>query len=102
MNKDSKMLHNTYWYIHAQRKENGKQRILHIVADTLNKNDYLIAWGDFSAHTSNNPIEDILGTNGETVLNENGKMLINFAVFILTNMNESRWHRERERDTNIL
>jgi hypothetical protein len=29
-------------------------------------------------------------------------MLINFAVFILTNMNESRWHRERERDTNIL
>jgi exonuclease III len=49
--------------------------------DNVNKNDYLILGGDFNARPGNHSIKDVLGTNGKRVLNENGKMMINFTTF---------------------
>jgi hypothetical protein len=49
--------------------------------DTINKNDYLVVGGDFNAQIGQLPIKDILGTNGEMVLNKNRKTLRNFATF---------------------
>lgn len=49
--------------------------------NSVRKTDYIAICGDFNARVGKTPIERILGTNGETILNENGKMLQNFAVF---------------------
>ncbi|PSN40274.1 hypothetical protein C0J52_24554 [Blattella germanica] len=47
----------------------------------INKNDYLILAGDMNGRVGNMPVKDVLGTNGESTINENGKKLIDFASF---------------------
>jgi hypothetical protein len=41
--------------------------------DTINENDYTVVDGEFKARTGQHPIKDIIGTNGEMLLNENGE-----------------------------
>jgi hypothetical protein len=55
--------------------------ILQSHLNTINRNYYLILGGDFNTHVGNSPVENTLGTNRENVLNENGKMMINFALW---------------------
>ena len=46
--------------------------------DKVNKNDYIMLIGDMNASVGNNRIANIVGTNGEATLNNNGKNLKNF------------------------
>jgi hypothetical protein len=43
--------------------------------------DYMLLLGDMDARVGNNEACNIVGTNGEAVLNNNGKKLINFCTF---------------------
>lgn len=47
----------------------------------INKNDYIIIGGDFNARIGREKFENIIGTNGENCLNQNGKMLRDFACY---------------------
>jgi hypothetical protein len=46
---------------------------------SLNKYDYLIVAGDRNAQVGNKPIQNITGSNGESVLDENMRALRNFS-----------------------
>jgi exonuclease III len=71
--------------------------------NSTNKNDYLILGGDLNARIGNNPIPDLIGTNGEPTLNKNGQALRDFVPFNelkITNtffrhkdIDEYTWHR---------
>ena len=39
----------------------------------MNKNDYIMSIGDMIARAENNKVTNIVGTNGEAALNNNGK-----------------------------
>jgi len=47
--------------------------------DKINKNDYIVAVGNYNARVGNIPIDGILGTNGEITTNSNGHKLKEFA-----------------------
>lgn len=49
--------------------------------DKVNKNDYLMLMGDLNARVGNSRINDVMGTNGEAVINNNGAKLIDFCTF---------------------
>jgi len=53
------------------------QKILHKV----NKNDYIMLIGGTNARVGNNRVLNIVGTNGEATLNNNGRKLIDFCKF---------------------
>ena len=46
--------------------------------DTTNKYDYIIVAGDYNARVGKIPIDGILGTNGESIINNNGHKLKDF------------------------
>jgi exonuclease III len=48
--------------------------------DKTNKNDFLIVAGDLNAKIGNTPITGIVGNNGEPIINNNGRSLLNFAA----------------------
>jgi hypothetical protein len=80
--------------VHVYAPEEGRQEeniefyeLLQSHLNSINKSDYLAVCADFNARISQQPIDRILGMNGENVLNENGKTLKNFAIF-----NELRIH----------
>jgi hypothetical protein len=41
----------------------------------------MIIAGDFNARVGNKPVKGVMGTNGEAILNQNCKVLIDFAAF---------------------
>ena len=49
--------------------------------DKVDKSNYLIVAGDFNARVGNKEVNKIVGINGEPILNNNGKHLIDFATF---------------------
>ncbi|PSN32284.1 Craniofacial development protein 2 [Blattella germanica] len=56
--------------------------------DKVNKTDYIIIIGDLNARIGKNPVLNVVGDNGEDVLNEKGRQLIDFAAsnsFKITN-----------------
>lgn len=54
---------------------------LQTVVNNINPNDYLVIAGDLNARIGNKPIQNVMGKHGEITLNNNGKLLINFANF---------------------
>ena len=48
--------------------------------NSCNKNDYLIIAGDQNARVGSQPIPSVVGTFGESCLNENGNLLRDFAT----------------------
>jgi hypothetical protein len=48
---------------------------------TNNQQEYIITACDFNAKVSNVPIKGVTGTNEEAIINQNGKLLTNFADF---------------------
>ena len=46
---------------------------LQTILDEVNKNDYIMLIGDMKARVGNNRVANIVGTNGEATLNNNGK-----------------------------
>ena len=50
------------------------------VINKSNKNDYLLLLGDLNGRVGKVPVHNIVGTEGETTLNNNGKRLIEFSV----------------------
>jgi hypothetical protein len=68
--------------VYAPEEENIEfYELLHSHLNSINKSDYLAVCGDFNTRVGQQPIERILGMNGENVLNDNGKTLKNFAAF---------------------
>jgi hypothetical protein len=51
-----------------------------ILTDTINKNDYIII-SDCNDHIDKYLVKNIIGTNGERTLNENGKTLKNIDTY---------------------
>ena len=49
--------------------------------DKVNKNDYILLMGDLNARIRNRGIQNVMGTNGEDILNNNGNKLIDFSTF---------------------
>ena len=47
----------------------------------VNKNDCIMLIGNVKAKVGNNEVTNIVGTNGEVALNNNGKKLIDFCIF---------------------
>jgi len=47
--------------------------------DKINKNDYIIVTGDYKARVGKIPIYGILGTNGESTIDNNGHKIKEFA-----------------------
>lgn len=45
------------------------------------KNDIIIVLGDFNTRTENPAVQDVLGNNAEILLDINGKISINVALF---------------------
>ena len=43
------------------------------ILDKVNKNDYIMLTGDMNDRVGNNKVTNILGTNEEAALNNNGK-----------------------------
>jgi exonuclease III len=54
-------------------------KILQGQIDKINKNDYIIISGDYNARVGKTHIDEILGTNGEIIINSNGHKLKDFA-----------------------
>ncbi len=54
---------------------------LQTAINKINKNDYLLLLGDLNARVGKIPIKNIVGTEGEYTLNNNGKKLIEFAIY---------------------
>jgi hypothetical protein len=50
-----------------------------VIIDKINKNDYLTVAGDLNTGVGNALIDGVLGINGETIMNNNGQKLIEFA-----------------------
>ena len=48
------------------------------VLDKVNWNDYVMLIGDMNVRVGNNRVINIVGTNGETTLNNNGRKVIDF------------------------
>ena len=59
------------------------------IINGINSHDSIILAGDFNARVGEVPIENVMGKNGERILNSNGQLLIDFAIFnklrIITN-----------------
>ena len=51
------------------------------ILDTVNNSDYILLTGDMNTRVGNNKVTNIVGTNGETALNNNDKKLIDFCTF---------------------
>ena len=70
--------------IYAPKKEKKKKvsnsMIYQTHLNSVNKTDYLVVCRDFNARVGKQPIGKILGTNSENIVNENGKLLINFPT----------------------
>ena len=49
------------------------------IRDKINKNDYIILAGDYNARVGKIPIDGILGTHDESIINNNGHKLKEFA-----------------------
>jgi len=47
----------------------------------VNKNDYIKLIGGMNARVGNNRVLNIVGTEGEATLNNNGRKLIDFWIF---------------------
>jgi hypothetical protein len=47
----------------------------------VNRNDYIMLTGDMNARVGNNRVINIVGTNREATLNNNGRKLIDFCTF---------------------
>lgn len=54
--------------------------ILQKTVNGINKNDYLIIAGDLNARVGKTPVENIIGTEGEVKINNNGYKLKEFAL----------------------
>ena len=55
--------------------------IIQKVIDKYNKTDHIVIAGDLNARVGKSPIPNVCGTYGEETINENGKVLRNFATF---------------------
>jgi hypothetical protein len=65
------------------------------ILDKVNRYDYMLLTGDRNYGVGNNTITNIVGTNGETSLNNNGKKMIDFCTFNNLNiMNAFFKHKE--------
>lgn len=51
------------------------------ILDRINKNDYIIIGGDYNARIGKEAIQDIIGHSGEQVINSNGRLLRDFALY---------------------
>ncbi|GFG36537.1 hypothetical protein Cfor_09350 [Coptotermes formosanus] len=51
------------------------------ILDKVNKNYYITLVGDMNVRAGNNRVANVVGTNGETTLNSNGRKLIDFCTF---------------------
>lgn len=70
-------------YAPEENRKEESEKFYNSLQETLekiNKNDYMIIGGDLNARIGNRPIEGVVGTNGESTLNENGKLLREFAT----------------------
>ena len=63
-----------------EESEEFYQKLQEIV-DKINKNDYVLLMGDFNARIGKQRVDKVIGTNGESTVNVNGKMLTDFCLF---------------------
>jgi hypothetical protein len=54
------------------------------VINKISKNDYILLIGDMNAHIGNKKILDIVGTNGERKINNNGKNLLIYVHTLIS------------------
>jgi len=61
----------------------------------VNRNEYIKLIGDMNVRVGNNTVFNIVGTNGEATLNNNGRKLTDFCTFNnLKIMNTFLKHKE--------